>query len=799
MPNNTSPLDGVGRTAIQEFQTTTNIKSKATKEFGLKVAKDILAQVQSAYFTSRNSRFGINRRLANGKMNLDEFKEYFDVKGDLKYLKLRFKAIMIVSTTISRMKGRWMQNNEKVTIKAEDMLSVKQKEDKYEKAEFVMNNKDLLAELEANSGVPMVEPDQFIPEDKEELDDWKQDEFKLEEEIKFETGINKVLNDCGWFDVIKDKSLTDSAEVGLIGCEMRTMRDGMISAEWAEPETLIYSDSKFSDFRDTTYRGRIISMKIIEIREEHPSIGEDTLFEIAQKSNQYRTSQFRTFDTTWYDSFDRPYDDWSVEVIRFYFKTSDRDGYQMKVTRSGTLMVDKKDKPPTDPKPNKTYIQKDKYSIYKGVYVRDTEIMLEWGLQKNLIRPQDPQEIGDCEFPISLYMYNMHNMRNLAIPEKIEEPVEQMILTRLKIQQIVAGMRRPGNAYNIDAMQELDLGLGEGNMFSPLELKKVSDQTGDFYFRGRDAEGNKLDFPITPMNNAEGLQQLQALIVTYNHHLEVLRNEIGSNEEAEGQSPKARVTTDNYNSSLQMNFNATDYMYDAYLWLMNDVAKKIGCLLYDSAFFGGKQYQEILKKDDVKGRIFSTKAKMMPTRQEIAELDAMIMAAVQANPNFVLYCNVPLLRRIAKENPKRAERLFYRAQKNAIKGAMDQAAQQSQMASKASQEAAVVAAQEQGKVEQMKAEAKAQEIQLSGQEANKTAVINLFATLFGKGVPLPKNLQPLSNAVIENIMLPIVVQNEQQKQQILQQMQQEQMAQLQAEQQQQMQPQQSMMQEQPMQ
>jgi hypothetical protein len=64
--------------------------------------------------------------------------------------------------------------------------------------------------------------------------------------------------------------------------------------------------------------------------------------------------------------------------------------------------------------------------------------MLEWGLKKNMIRPQDPKEIGNAEFSYSFYMVQNYDMTCLGVPEKIQEPVDQMIIARLKIQQLIA-------------------------------------------------------------------------------------------------------------------------------------------------------------------------------------------------------------------------------------------------------------------------------------------------------------------------------------------------------------------------
>jgi hypothetical protein len=156
-------------------------------------------------------------------------------------------------------------------------------------------------------------------------------------------------------------------------------------------------------------------------------------------------------------------------------------------------------------------------------------------------------------------------------------------------------------------------------------------------FSGKDAAGDPVAFPVTPLANAQGFQQLQGLITTYNFYQQVLRDEVGINENAEGQTPKARVTTDNYQASMQVSYNATDYMYNAYLYLMEDAGKKVGCLLWQSVFFGAKAYRKLLKQQDVKDRVFKTRAKMLPTEEQQQYLDAMVNQAMVANPTLIQY------------------------------------------------------------------------------------------------------------------------------------------------------------------
>ena len=51
---------------------------------------------------------------------------------------------------------------------------------------------------------------------------------------------------------------------------------------------------------------------------------------------------------------------------------------------------------------------------------------------------------------------------------------------------------------------EVDFGLGEeGN--KAVDKKKLYDQTGDIYYRGRGAEGNPIPIPITELANKNPL------------------------------------------------------------------------------------------------------------------------------------------------------------------------------------------------------------------------------------------------------------------------------------------------------
>ena len=416
---------------------------------------------------------------------------------------------------------------------------------------------------------------------------------------------------------------------------------------------------------------------------------------------------------------------------------------------------------------NQEYLEEKKWNIYKGVYNPVTKTMLEWGIKKNMVRPQDPKEIGNAEFSYSFYMYQNYDQRNVAVPEKIEEPIEQMILSRLKIQQLVAKMVPAGAAIDVDAMQELDLGLGDS--VKPLDVQKIWEQTGKLYYRGRDAEGNRIPVPITELANSGFAPQLNALIQLYQFHYQVLTQELGVDPNLMQQASQPRVAASNVETSRILANDATEYMYDAYMYVMEETAKKVACLLNTSVTHGANKYRDLLKQDDVKDRNFTTTLKMLPTEMEVAKLEAMMNQAMASNPQLIMYIDPFKIIRIAKENAELGELYFRQGQKKYIKTEQENAQNNSQQNAQIQQASMQAKAQGDAALLDKQTQAKQREIMLQG-----------IFDLAKANIPLPPALQQLAQELFQNIEMPLAMDN-QQEQMAIQQMQQQQM---QAEQQQ---------------
>lgn len=751
-------------TILKEFQLNElSIKDKSDKQYGLKLAQYIDSTIGggiSTYYWTRNNRYKLNRNSANGRINMGKFQDLLDFNGKVNYANINWQSIRIVNRIISGLVGRWMERNEKIQVQAIDNLSQQEKIQEYKELEFMIANRAYLAKLEEESGMK-VTPDQQIPETKDDLNLWVKQFQRLPEEILYETAINDVLQSAGWFDVLKEKMLHDSAEVGFVGTYTWMDEQGVIHVDYVKPENAIYSYSEYPDFRDTTWRGQVKSMKISELRRKYGKefgghLTEEELWDIANTAKDFQYNDKLRWDVNWNITFFRPYDEWNVDVLDFEIKTVDTDTYTAVTTKKNksTILKKGRDESLSD---NEEQIDDTKWNIYRGVMVRVKQTLLEWGLKRNMIRPQDPKEAGNAEFSYSFYMYQNYSLTNLAVPEKIEEPADQMILARLKMQQLVAKMRPTGALINWDALQNIDYGLGDAN--KTIDVMKLYDQTGSLYYRGRDDEGNQVPVPITELANAGFLPQMQGLIQLYQFHYSVLKDELGEDPALASQALQPRVTTGNIDTAQQVAANATDYMYNAYVECMKQTARKIGCLINKSVMFGAQAYRHLLEEQDVKSRIFNTDVRLLPTGQEIMMLDQKMNQAIAANPQFALYIDTFKIIRIAKEDVKLAEEYYRISMKKMIESQQEQAMQNQQMTIQGQMASAKMAEEEKRKSLEMEIDLKKKISDLeTANDLKKSMVAGLFG-LYQKGIPVPPELKPLESEILQNIAIPLFAEN----------------------------------------
>lgn len=717
-----------------------NTKLKRDTAEGLKISKFLQKAYNTGYFSRRNKKFEKNRKFSRGKQPMAEFLDLLNVDGKEAFVNLDMKAPAIAPKFMQVIIGGFMKRDEKVKASAIDPVSIERKKYDRDEAEFRMNFGEEVKQIEQQTGTKLMAEGQFTPGDYDELELYFGLEYQLPEEILFEKGCDFVFYENGW-PVIKRKLLEDIAETGLGATKTSVGSNGKINIRRVIPENSFYGFSTYDDFRDVSFIGEVVSMKLVDIRNAYPQISEEKIFELSKQAKQY--NQTVKWDDRFRYSLNRPYDDWTVDVLDYEIKTIDTMVYQAKTNKYGNLTaVEKKNRIPENIGDNKELISKDMFVIYRGIYVLNTEVMLEWGVAKNMIKPSSTKEIADAYFSYSVYMHENLDLENMAIPERMETSIRQMTLAHLKIQQLIAKLRPSGLIIDIDSLS--DINIGQAKALSPLELQAVYDQTGNIYYRRKTEDGDGVNgIPIQEAPNSGSVSQIQQLILVYNHYLERLRDEIGVNEYREGSGVNPKLGLGVQQAQIQASNNATDFIYDAYLSLYQQTAFKISLLLYDSVLYGGKQYSEYLSPEKISGKTFDVKIEVMPDEKERQFLEGMIQTALSAG--MIEFEDAFRVRSI--KNTKLAEMYLTKAKSNKQKQEMEKARQNSEMNAQAQQQSIQAKAQADAQLQEIEGQTKIAVVstemsmkqELSEQQFVQDALMKSFET----GKPLTPQIQAI--------------------------------------------------------
>jgi hypothetical protein len=419
-------------------------------------------------------------------------------------------------------------------------------------------------------------------------------------------------------------------------------------------------------------------------------------------------------------------------------------------------------------------IETKRFNIYNGIWVCDTDIMLKWDVSANQIKPY--QNGVDVFFSYSVICPNATGSLIPSIIEKAMSPIRQMILIRLKMQQLISTMRPDGYQIDISGFRDVDLGLGD--TAEPLKLMKIWDQTGRVYWDSTGEDGERKAQPIVPLNSNNNVAQLNMLIGQYNFELDRLREEMGISEYRDGSSVPTKTGLGVMNQQIQSSNNATEYIYEASMKLFEDTCRKISMMLWDSVVLKAVKFKEFEGYEmSLLDMTFDVRVNLINDQNLRNEMNQMLNIAVQGGS--ISYEQAFKVKNI--EDTKLAELYLARAMKKAKKEAELAAQQNSQMNGQLQQQSIQAKSQADAQLEQMITEGK-MAINKSKGDSDKEIELIKFASLMysnaiSKGQELPESIKALADTILKNAIQPQI------DEQIAKQQQMEQEA-LQAEQQQ---------------
>ena len=513
---------------------------KDTMEYGLQIGQAIQYEWfrrdnGSCRFYSQWADFNRLRLYARGEQSIGKYKNELSVDGDLSYLNLDWTPVPIIPKFVDIVVNGMNDRLFKVKAVAQDALSAEKRNQFQEIVEGDMIAKPLLQQIQKDFGVDVFQTEESeLPENDQELELFMQMKYKPAIEIAEEEAIDTLFS-ANHYNDTRRRIDYDITTLGVgIGKHMFLPGAG-VKVDYVDPANVVYSYTEDPYLKDCFYWGEVKTVPITELIKIDPTLTNEDLNEISK----YSQSWYDYYNSSQYYENSMFHRD-TATLLYFNYKTTHTFIYKKKKMSDGTFKVVEKDdtfNPPTEMMEEGDYerVEKTIDVWYDGVMVMGTNIVLQWKLGENMVRPKSASQYAMPNYVAcapKMYKGQLESLVKRMIPF-----ADLIQMTHLKIQQVVSRVVPDGVFIDADGLNEID--LGTGNAYNPEDALRLYFQTGSVIGRSytQDGEYNNARVPITQLTANSGASKMQMLIGNYNHYLDQIRTVTGLNEARDGSTP----------------------------------------------------------------------------------------------------------------------------------------------------------------------------------------------------------------------------------------------------------------------
>lgn len=564
-------------------------KEKLKAEYGLKYAMAMYRDWagDSESIANRNrARYKKARNYRNGTQSASQYLDQLDMGGDKSWININKSIVPIIPKFIDVIVDGMMSLEYDIDVDAFDNTAVSERNEVRRKLISEINKRDFIKEfrqvneIESNQKPSPIEYEGNVFETEDEVELFMSMFFKQAVEVAMQVGLKHTFmqND---FEEIKRQLLED-----LACCDIAATRthldpyDG-VKIRRVDPENLVYSYTSNPSFKDITHAGEVVIRTIGQLKRMFPDNGlteqdwEELARTAGKSNNPDRLSNSGYYQSNFsYDEY--IYDHDQVTCLDFEFLSTDKVVYEKKHNKYGTFKMYEKDDSysiPKNAKYKREKVESQVKNVYGGLWVigqKDKKFLFGYGKKKNMNRPN--HNLADARISFSIYAPNIYKKGNLSIVERMIPLADEIQITHLKLQQVIAKARPNGLMIDIDGLTDINLDGGE-KAWSPLELIKVYDQTGNMYFSRIDDEGNATGRPpMNEINNGISIQGVQSLITAYNFFLSQIRDVTGVNEVRDASQPSSEALVGVQKLALAASNNATKFIHNGWVNITNRTA-----------------------------------------------------------------------------------------------------------------------------------------------------------------------------------------------------------------------------------
>ena len=553
---------------------------KASVEYGSQVAMAIEYEwfrsgrtAGNRYLTNWN-QFHQLRLYARGEQSVQKYKDELSINGDLSYLNLDWQPVPILSKFVDIVVNGISAKSYDIKAYAQDPESVKARTEYASKIQEDMLAREYLNGLKDTLGISLFQSmdPSTLPESPEELELHMQLSYKQSIEIAEEEAISSVLAQ-NKYDLVRRRLNMDLTVCGIAAAKTNFNTAEGITVDYVDPAYLVYSYTEDPNFEDIYYVGEVKSITIPELKKEFPNISQKELERIQKMPGN------RSYVTGW-----GGYDENTVQVMYFDYKTYSNQVFKIKQTDQGLMKALEKDDSFNPPESdNFERVSRSIEVLYSGAKVLGTDTILKWEMAENMSRPL--ADTTKVEMNYSICAPRMYKGRIESLVGKCIGFADMIQLTHLKLQQVMSKMVPDGVYLDMDGLAEVD--LGNGTNYNPAEALNMYFQTGSIVGRSltQDGDINQGKVPIQELNSSSGQGKIQSLIQTYQYYLQMIRDVTGLNEARDGSTPDKQTLVGLQKIAANASNTATRHIKQASLYVTLRIAENIALKIADALEF----------------------------------------------------------------------------------------------------------------------------------------------------------------------------------------------------------------------
>jgi hypothetical protein len=555
---------------------------KATLEYGLKVARAIETEWfrnDMNYYDRYNANYNHFHRLrlyARGEQSVQKYKDELAINGDLSYLNLDWKPVPVIPKFVDIVVNGMSQKNYDINAYAQDPESIMKRTAYAEALQRDMMQKDLINQIKQVTGLDVSKSQGkgLEMENDEDLQLHMQMDYKQSIEVAEEEVINNIL-DFNKYDLTRRRLNYDLTVLGIGAVKTTFNRSEGVVVEYVDPARLVYSYTEDPNFEDIYYVGEVKNISLPELKKQFPFLTADQLEQIQKYPG----------NTNYTRNWNGRYDDNTVQVLYFEWKTYANQVYKIKETPAGLeKALEKTDafNPPEEVEGfNKAFRSIE--VLYSGAKILGFPMMLNWQMAKNMTRPD--ADTVKVNMNYNIVAPRLYKGRIDSLVNRITGFADMIQLTSLKLQQVLSRMVPDGVFLDMDGLSEVD--LGNGTNYNPAEALNMYFQTGSIVGRSMTQDGgmNPGKVPVQELQTSNGGGKMQSLIQTYQYYLQMIRDVTGLNEARDGSQPDKNALVGLQKLAANASNTATRHILQGSLYLTLRTCENISLRVADALQF----------------------------------------------------------------------------------------------------------------------------------------------------------------------------------------------------------------------